>query len=84
MHLCFEGEGDDSLTDKYIEILSKITLKSLEFTCYEDGGASELFKRMSASDHGWFSSVKILRVFEIYELKEKETMQDFLTHFKHV
>jgi hypothetical protein len=84
LHLSFEGEGDDSLVDKYIEVLSKITLKSFELTSYEDGGASELFKRMAATDHGWFSSVKTLRIFEIYELKEKEALQDFLTHFKQV
>ena len=74
LHLSWEGEGDDALTAKYIEVLSKITLKSFELTCYEDGGASEFFKQMAATDHGWFASVKMLRIFEIYELKEKETL----------
>jgi len=84
LHLSFEGDGEEAVLEKYVELFSKITLKSFELTCYEDGGASDLFDKLSATDHGWFSSVKILRIFEIYEVKNKDSLQKFLTQFKDI
>lgn len=74
LHLSFEGEGEDAVLEKYVDLFSRITLKSFELTCYEDGGASALFDKLASTDHGWFSSVKILRIFEIYEIKNKESL----------
>ena len=84
LHLSFEGDGEDAVLDKYVELFSKITLKSFELTCYEDGGSSDFFDKLSSMDHPWFSTVKILRIFEIYEVKNKESLQNFLTQFKDV
>ena len=74
LHLSFEGDGEDAVLDKYVELFTKITLKSFELTCYEDGGSSDLFDKLSSLDHPWFSTVKILRIFEIYEVKNKESL----------
>ena len=47
LHLSFEGDGEDAVLDKYIELFKKITLKSFELTCYEDGGCSDMFDKMA-------------------------------------
>ena len=40
-----------------------------------------MFNKFNQSASKWFSTVKILRVYEIYDMKDKSTLQEFINNF---